>query len=83
MKALARIEVTLKPAIADPQGQTVLRSLPDLGWHNVESVRIGKHIEVALEGDSIEQLRSQVEDMCAKLLANPVLETYSFTVDPE
>ena len=82
MKALARIEVTLRPEIADPQGQTIARSLPGLGWDNVTSVRVGKHIEVALEGESLEAMRDQVEAMCGKLLANPVLESYTYVVEP-
>ncbi len=79
--AIARIEVKLKPGIADPQGQTVQRSLPALGWDNVSDVRIGKHLEIQLEGRSMDELRSQVTEMCERFLTNPVLETFEFTLE--
>ena len=81
IRAVARIEVTLKPGIADPQGQTVLRSLPSLGWENVSDVRVGKHLECVLEGESLDALRHQVDEMCRGFLTNPVLERYEFTLD--
>ncbi|HVL81463.1 MAG TPA: phosphoribosylformylglycinamidine synthase subunit PurS [Actinomycetota bacterium] len=81
VRALARIEVTLKPGIADPQGQTVERSLPAMGWENVSEVRIGKHLELALEGESLDALREQVDEMCRAFLTNPVMEQYGFTLE--
>jgi phosphoribosylformylglycinamidine synthase subunit PurS len=82
VRAVARIEVTLKPGISDPQGQTVQRSLPALGWDNVSEVRIGKHLEVVLEGDSMEALHAQVDEMCRRFLTNPVLERFEFSLEP-
>lgn len=82
VKALARIDVRLRPDISDPQGQTVERSLPDLGWSNVSAVRMGKHFELTLEGDSMDALRDQVDEMCRKFLTNPTLETFDFTLEP-
>jgi phosphoribosylformylglycinamidine synthase len=82
VKAVARIDVMLKPEIADPQGQTVEKSLPALGWENVSDVRVGKHLELVVEGASIEALREQVEQMCEKFLTNPVIEGYTISLDP-
>ena len=81
VRAVARIDVMLRPEIADPQGRTVERALPALGWRNVGGVRVGKHLEVALEGDSMDDLREQVEEMCRRFLANPVIESYAFSLD--
>ncbi len=66
----------LKPGISDVQGQVVERSLPALGWSNVSDVRVGKHLELEVEGDSLEDLRRQVEQMCERFLANTVIESY-------
>lgn len=82
VKALARIDVRLRPDISDPQGQTVERSLPDLGWSNVSAVRMGKHFELTLEGESMDVLHQQVDEMCRKFLTNPTLETFDFTLEP-
>jgi len=82
IRATARVDVMLKPEIADPQGQTVERALPALGWSNVSGVRVGKHLEFAVEGDSIDALREQVEAMCERFLSNPVIESYTVTVEP-
>jgi phosphoribosylformylglycinamidine synthase PurS subunit len=67
----------LKPGISDVQGQVVERSLPALGWENVSGVRVGKHLELELEGESLDDLRAQVEQMCERFLANTVIESYS------
>jgi phosphoribosylformylglycinamidine synthase len=82
MRARALIDVMLKPEIADPQGQTVERSLPALGWRNVWGVRVGKHLELEVEGSSLDDLRSQVDEMCKGFLANPVIESYTFSLEP-
>ena len=82
VKAIARIDVMLKPGISDVQGQVVERSLPAMGWENVSGVRVGKHLELVVEGPSLESLKDQVEQMCEKFLANTVIESYTVTVDP-
>jgi phosphoribosylformylglycinamidine synthase subunit PurS len=82
VKARARIDVMLKPEIADPQGRTVEKALPTLGWENVSDVRVGKHLELLLEGASLDALREQVEAMCERFLTNPVIESYTVTLDP-
>jgi len=79
---LVRVEVTLKPAVNDPQGLTVKGGLHLLGFAGVQEVRVGKYLELTLEATSQEQAEAQVRDMCEKLLANPVIEQYSFSVEP-
>jgi phosphoribosylformylglycinamidine synthase len=81
VRAVARIDVMLKPEISDVQGQTVERSLPALGWSNVSDVRVGKHLELVVEGPSLDDLRQQVEQMCESFLANTVIESYAVEVE--
>lgn len=78
----ARIEVTHLPGIADPAGATIERALPALGYSNVGQVHIGKTIRLVLTADDAETARSEVVDMCERLLANPVIEAYEVTVEP-
>lgn len=79
--AIAEIHVTLKPALLDAQGATVLKALRHLGHDYVRDVRIGKHIEVEFdEGLGSAALQSQLELMCQQLLANPVIEDYNITI---
>jgi phosphoribosylformylglycinamidine synthase PurS subunit len=75
-----RVEVVLKPGIRDPQGQTIERALTGLGYEGVSKVRVGKHITFDMEGDRAEAER-KVAELCEKLLANPVIEDYSFRVE--
>jgi len=77
MRFEAQVDVTHLPGIADPQGATVERALPALGYTNVSEVRIGKSIRLVVEADSEAAARAQVEEMCARLLANPVIEAYT------
>jgi phosphoribosylformylglycinamidine synthase len=77
----ARVYVTLKPGVLDPQGQAVARSLARLGFAGVKDARIGKYIE--LELDPATDARAQVEKMCRDLLANTVIEQYRFEIDGE
>jgi phosphoribosylformylglycinamidine synthase PurS subunit len=79
---LARIHVTLKPAVNDPPGLTIRGALHSLGFTGVESVRSGKYMEVRLDAASVDEARAQVEEMCRKLLANPVIEQYRYEVEP-
>jgi phosphoribosylformylglycinamidine synthase PurS subunit len=72
----ARIEVTHLPGVLDPQGATVERSLPALGYQNVSQVQIGKCIRLVVEATDRETARAQVVSMCERLLANPVIEAY-------
>lgn len=73
----ARIDVTHRPGILDPQGATIERALPALGWHNVSGVSVGKSIHLTVEAGDEASARAQIEEMCARLLTNPVLEDYT------
>jgi phosphoribosylformylglycinamidine synthase len=75
----ARVHVTLKPGVLDPQGQAIGHALASLGFAGVGDVRQGKFIELELKETDAAQARRAVESMCEKLLANTVIETY--TVD--
>ena len=78
MRYMARVYVTLKTTVNDPQGITVLGALKNLGFTSPESVRVGKYLEVGLEADSEVDAREQVDAMCKTLLANTVIEQYRF-----
>lgn len=78
---LAKVHVTLKPTVNDPQGLTVKGALHDLDFQNVSSVRVGKYIEVVLQEKSRSKAEAQIEDMCHRLLANPVIEKYRFELE--
>ncbi len=74
----AKIYVTLKNGIHDPQGQAIRQSLTTLGFHNVEDVRMGKLLEVDLKETDREKAEATVQSMCQKLLANPVIEDFRY-----
>ena len=74
MKAL--VHVTLRREVLDPQGEAIRRASVSLGHAEVRAVRQGKLFELELEGADAERARAQVEDLCRKLLANPVIEDY-------
>ena len=76
----AKVYVTLKPGLLDVQGKTVKTALASLGFKSVKDVRIGKYIELELNGTAVSAARKDVERMCQKLLANPVVETYRIEV---
>ena len=78
---LAKIYVTLKPTVNDPQGLTVKGGLHTLGFDNVQSVRMGKYIEVRLGEKNGSKAEEQVREMCRKLLANPVIEDFRFELE--
>ena len=80
MSYAARVSVTLKPGIADPQGQTIERALPALGYEGVSDVRVGKVIELQVDAGDESEAKRRVEEMCERLLANPVIEAYEVTV---
>lgn len=73
---IAKVTVTLKPSILDPQGKTVKSALESLGFKGVQDVRMGKYIELHLAHAKAASAKKEVERMCQKLLANPVVETY-------
>lgn len=80
MSYSARVDVMLKPGISDPQGQTIEKALPVLGYEGVTGVRVGKRIELEVEAANADEARSKVQEMCERLLANPVIESYEVSI---
>lgn len=78
---LAKVYITLKPTVNDPQGLTIKGALHNLGFSSVADVRAGKYIEIKIEQTDMATARQQVDEMCRKLLANPVIETYRFELE--
>ena len=77
---LVHVDVMLKPGIADPQGQTIERALPALGYSGVTDIRVGKRIELTVEATDETDARDRINEMCERLLANPVIESYEVSV---
>ena len=76
----ARVYVTLKSGLLDPQGKTIKSALESLGFRGIKDVRMGKYIELSLNHGRAGSAKKDVERMCQKLLANPVVETYRVEV---
>jgi phosphoribosylformylglycinamidine synthase subunit PurS len=76
----ARVEITHLPGIADPQGATVERALPALGYANVSQVHVGKSIRLLIDAVDADAARVEVLEMCDRLLANPVIEAYEVEI---
>jgi phosphoribosylformylglycinamidine synthase len=76
----ARIHVTLKKSVLDPQGDTVRSALASLGFQDVTDCRIGKFMVLRLNEGDPARAKLQVEEMCRKLLANPIIEDYVFQI---
>ena len=81
MRARVSIDVMLKDGILDPQGKTVQESLPSLGFGGVDGVRIGKHIELEVEGASKDEIASRIEEMTRRFLSNPVIEEFTYRIE--
>jgi len=81
---MIRAQVIVRPrkSIFDPQGDAVCRAIQHLGVSAVKQAHVGKCIELELEGDNIDQARSQLETICKDLLSNPVIEDYVLTFEP-
>ncbi|MDH4069694.1 MAG: phosphoribosylformylglycinamidine synthase subunit PurS [Ignavibacteria bacterium] len=80
---LAKVHVTLRKSILDPQGKAVEHAVATLGVVGVDEVRIGKYIEFRVDGKSEQEAREAAEQVCRKLLANPVMEDFSLVVEPQ
>lgn len=78
MKFVAEIDVMPRPELLDPQGKAVLLGLEHLGLDQVDDVRIGKHITLQLEAETEEIAREKVEKACNKLLANLIMESFTY-----
>jgi phosphoribosylformylglycinamidine synthase PurS subunit len=76
----AQVHVKLKQGIADPQGQTIERALPALGYEGVSGVRVGKLIEFELEANDAGDAETRAAEMCERLLANTVIESYEVSI---
>ena len=79
----AFVEVQLRPGIADPQGATIERALPALGFSGVSGVRAGKSFRLQVEATDDGEARRVVEELCHRLLANPVIEDASVSIAPK
>ena len=78
---IARVYVGLKPGVLDPQGRTIARSLNDLGYDEVKDAKQGKVIELTLADTDREIAEARVREMCERLLANTVIESYRIELD--
>jgi phosphoribosylformylglycinamidine synthase subunit PurS len=76
----AQVHVSLRAGIADPQGQTIERALPALGYEGVSDVRVGKMIEFELTASNEDDAERTVSEMCERLLANTVIESYRVSI---
>lgn len=76
-----QVEVVLRPGIADPQGSTIERSLPTLGFDGIREVRVGKSIRFHIESNDEASARAEVDDLCARFLTNPVIEDARVSVE--
>ena len=83
MQFRALVYVTLKPTVNDPQGLTIMGGLKSLGFDGVEEVRAGKFLTLRLQAPDRSTAEAQVDEMCRKLLANPVIESYRHEVEEE
>lgn len=77
----AKVKITLKKGILDPEGRTILNALKSLGIDGIENVNVGKYMELKFNNLPVEKVRELTELSCRKLLANPVIEDYSFEIE--
>jgi phosphoribosylformylglycinamidine synthase len=81
MKFKAEIDIMPQEALLDPQGKAVSNSMPNIGLPEISGVRIGRHVRLFIEANSQADAEAKVDDACKKLLANLIMETYSFQVE--
>lgn len=74
----AKINVTLKKSVLDPQGKTVMHALESMGFKDAKDLRVGKYFELALEAANPADAQKKVKEICDKVLINPVIEDYAF-----
>ncbi|MBI1869968.1 MAG: phosphoribosylformylglycinamidine synthase subunit PurS [Chlamydiae bacterium] len=77
----AKIEVTLKKGVSDPQGLTVQHALKTLQYSGIHEVRVGKYVEVFLEAQNPEEAKPKIQSICEKLLVNPIIEQYRYELE--
>lgn len=78
----AKVYITLKPGVLDPQGKSIGNALTNMGFSGINDVRQGKYIEIELDMDNQTKAAKQVERMCLDLLANTVIEDYTYEIEP-
>ena len=76
----AKIIVTPKKAVVDPQGKTIQNALAHMGYQGIQAVHVGKYLEIEVTGD-LDTVRKQIDEACHKLLSNPVIEDYHFELE--
>jgi phosphoribosylformylglycinamidine synthase PurS subunit len=81
MRFSVLVEISLRPGIADPQGATIERALPALGFDAIHGVRAGKAIRFTIDADAETTARTHVDDLCRRFLTNPVIEDASVTLE--
>ncbi len=77
----AKIIITPKKAVLDPQGKTVQSALAHIGYDGMGDVRVGKYLEIELAGTDRETARKQIDEACHRILSNPVIEDYRFEIE--
>ncbi len=77
----AKIVITPKKAVLDPQGKTVQSALAHMGYTEIGAVHVGKYLEVELTGADKERARKQIDEACHRILSNPVIEDYRFEIE--
>jgi len=77
----AKIIITPKKAVVDPQGITVLKALEHLGHTGVKAVHVGKYLEIELDGGDKEAARKKLDEACHKFLSNPIIEDYKLEIE--
>lgn len=81
MKFKAEIDVMPHDALLDPQGKAVTHAMASIGMQEIKGVRIGRHIRLFVDSDSMESAKERVEEACKKMLANAIMETYTYTLE--
>lgn len=81
MKFKAEIDVMPHEALLDPQGKAVTHAMASIGMHEIQGVRIGRHIRLFVDSESIETAKERVEEACKNMLANAIMESYTYTVE--
>jgi len=81
MKFKAEIDVMPHDALLDPQGKAVTHAMASIGMNAIDGVRIGRHIRLFVEAESMENAKSMVDDACKKMLANAIMESYAYSVE--
>jgi len=77
----AKIIITPKKAVLDPQGKTVQNALAHMGYNGIGAVHVGKYLEIELSSTDLEMARKQIDEACHRILSNPVIEDYHFEIE--